>query len=45
MKAPLQELAKKHPGAVLSAAHDITITETHRNIILNPALTPADFGP
>ena len=45
IKASLQAAAKRNPNFPMPAAQDVTSVETHNNIVLNPQLTAADFGP
>ena len=48
MKAVMAEAAKKHPGIgaqlKLPDIQDVTSTETHMNIVVNPKLSAADFA-
>ena len=47
LKAAFAEAAKTHPEIALHlpVSQDITATETHDHIVVNPTLTPADFTP
>ena len=48
MKAALDEAAKVNPGVTARmpafTPHDLTSTETHTNLVLNPKLAPPDFA-
>jgi outer membrane lipoprotein-sorting protein len=48
MKAVIDEAAKVDPGAAAHIPaippHDLTSTETHTNLVLNPKLAPPDFA-